>query len=884
MLSKEDIVFILELFTLKKRSNEIELRIGSFNTKQLFNPNLTQEQYDVFVDKLGIVNKNPVIERSIVFTNNSGLRKVIILTDDNKNKSSYIEQKSKIKIHDMPNLGVRLALSNEAKVSSSNTAQYNFLRYKNRQSVISDDKNWKYDITKVISKKLGNISQASDIVKEILNDSENYTEYNVEIELINEKIDKEEFLDSLTRQLNIIKSPEEAKHDSLKHIIYTKMYNLIKENRWKNYTFRDFISQPITMQLKDLGTIETEEYATTEKADGQRHLLFVDCSDESGTISSSCKGYLINNTDTITPISIGLKNSSIKNIIIDGELITLKDNTKIYATFDIIVFDDEDISTKDLRHRFNKLKEFIAMIGKSSVKIIIKDQLMVETNKPEDIYKLNSQVLSKKFPYKTDGLILTPINEKYYNNTTFKWKPIHETTIDFLIKRIKVNKNTIEYHLYVGITKGDFNLYNLRHDKEYPLLFPKINLQTALYFPTLFTPYKVIEELPKNLHIACLPRKLDLPDDIIVELYYDTGEVSNASGTSSFPWKFRNIREDKTEEYKKYNNNFGNTWKTAYTNLIAILRPVTEEIIRGSSKAPFFLPEADKETSIKSMRKFHNHVKAVIYSDYVKNKEWLLEVASGKLADLHRWINNKIKNIVALDVDVQAVEEGARRIEAKRREIGEDKFPNIYLGVADALNEWLPAIKETIQLDKTPQFDVIAIQFALHFFLKSDTSLDALIANIYTNLKKNGIFIATALDGEAVKKLLDLNNIKEGETLSLKKQYQGKNKTIIGIKRDFSSAPSTELKEDNSSTAGIIPIDQLSPTGQEISVYIDSIGTYHKEYLVNFEYLIKMFEKAKFKLVKYEGFEKFYNSKKYPMSESELIYSFMNRVIIFKKK
>jgi len=850
MLSKEDILSISGLFSKYKRGNEIEVRIGAFGHKG-FNPSLTKEQYDVLIDKLGLVKKNFVIERSVVFTNNDGLRKIIILTEDNKNKSSHIEQKNKIKVYDMPILGVRLSLANEAKVSTSNTAQYNFLRFRQRKSFMSTDKNWRYDITKVIARKLGNISQAKDIIKDLLSvtDDSKLFEYNVEIELVNENISQDNFIQSLTKQLDLVKSPKEARLDTLKHIIYTKMYNLIKENRWKNYTFRDFISQPITMQLKDLGTIETEEYATTEKADGQRHLLFVDCTED-------CRAYLINSSDTILPETIvfGSKTSisGPKNAIIDGELITLKSGSRIFASFDIIVYNNEDISKKDLRYRVSKLQEFIKKISKSSIEITIKEQRMVEANNPVDIYKLNTGVLNKKFAYHTDGLILTPINESYYNNRTFKWKPLHETTIDFLIKRIKVHKTTIEYHLYVGIKRGDFNLYNFRHDKDYPMMFPKINVETALYFPTLFKPVENPE-----LYIACLPKKLDLPDDIIVELYYE-------SGSDKFPWRFRNVREDKTAEYVKYNKIFGNTWQTAYTNYISILRPVTEEIIRGNAKAPFFLPEADKESSIIVMRKFHNYVKANIYSDYIKNKEWLLEIAAGKLADLHRWVNNNIKNIVALDVDVNAVEEGARRIEEKKKTVSADKFPNIYLGVADALNEWSGAVKDTVQLDIVPSFNVISIQFALHFFLQNNTTLEMLISNIRDNLKKDGLFIATALDGNAVMKLLDANNIKNGETLSLKKMYKGKNKTVIGIKKEYSS-------------------DVAVPTGQEISVYIDSIGTFHREYLVNFEHLIEKFKEAKFKLVKYEGFETFYNSKKYPLSESELLYSFMNRVIIFKK-
>lgn len=847
MLSKEDILSISELFSLKNNNDtELEVRIGSFGKN--FNSNLTHDQYDVFLDKLKIIDKKMVLERSIVFTNENGVRKIIILKDDNKSKSSHTEQKTKIKIHDMPNIGVRIALSREEKITTSNI-QYNYLRYKQRKSFISGDKNWKYDITEIISSKIDNLANASKIIKDLLNnENENKyeTNYNIEIELINQKITKDAFIDSLTLQLKNIRTEKEVNNNTLKHTVYSKMYNLIKASRWQKYSFRDFISQPITMQLKDIGTIETEEYATTEKADGQRHLLFVE----------NNSGYLINNADDITSIKIS---SPFTNVIVDGELIDDKKN-KLYAMFDIITFNNEDISNENLRHRYNKLEEF-AKSAKSPLKLIVKEQLMVETNKPEDIYKLNKQILSKKVNYKTDGLILTPINQKYYNNTTFKWKPTHETTIDFLLKKLDTHKDTIEYNLYVGIKRGDFIKFNLRHTKEYPLLFPKIDKQNALYFPVLFDPPDLKKD-DENLSIVCLPKSLDIPDDVIAELYYD---IDNKDGQKSkSPWRFRNLREDKTAEYKKYNTIFGNTWNTAYTNLNAVMRPITKEIITGSADAPFFLPDADKDDIIRGMRKFHNHIKAVIYSDYVKGREWLLEVASGKLADMHRWINNGIKNVVALDVDVAAVEEGARRIEAKKREISADRFPNIYLGVGDGLDEWLPQIKETIQLDDVPRFDAIAIQFAIHFFLKDEASVDQLIANITANLKKNGIFIATALDGAAVKKLLDANDIKQGETLSLKKQFKGQNKTVFGIKR-------------------VSAIDELAETGQEISVYVDSIGTFHEEYMVNFEYLIEKFKKAKFKLVALEGFESFYNSKKYPMSESEMLYSFMGRVLVVKK-
>lgn len=808
-LSSDNIIKLTNLYSSKQKNDEIEFRIGKFIDNK-FDPNLNQQIFDEYKLKLDTINKTVINERSVVFNGSFGIRKIIYLTDANKSKKNIQEKKEKLDTINIPNLGIRINRSSE--IENNQNVKFNSIQYKIRDSFISNDKNWRYDFTKVAIYNIENENTINNLVNsgDLYSNDQNFN-FILEFELINNNLTINEFLNSFTNQLAFIRKSNNE--------IFNKMYNLFNYNIKFNYDFNDFINKPITMQLIDIRKLETEEYSVTEKADGLRTLLFID---------EHSKCFLLNNI-SIIPIAV---KTNLINVLVDGEYI----NNDLFLAFDIMSF-NKDISKLNLRQRYNYLQDFIKKFNNN--KFILKNQLMVESVNPEQIYKLSNKVLDSKYNYSIDGLIFTPINQNYFNfPNTLKWKTQDDTTIDFLIRKNKEFPDEIEYHLYVGINQGEFNKLNLQKSRDYPILFPNIKSNTN-FFPILFNPI----DLGKDLYKIVLPKKLNIPDNVIVELFY-----------KDFKWNFRNVRDDKTNQYKKYNNIFGNNWKSAYTNMQVIINPITEEIIRGKVKPPFFLPKANEDSLIKPLRKFHNSIKKMLYDKYFKNKDWVLEVAAGRLGDIHKLINNNVKNVVGFDKDSDAVQESKIRLENI-----DLKNTNVYLGVADANNEWITIIKNIIELEEVPQFDVVSIQFAIHFFLGDQTSLINLINNVNSIIKVGGYFIATGLDAVLVKTLLDTNKIAKGQTLDLKKD----DKTIISIKRDS-------------------VLDKISNLGQEISVYLDSIGSFHQEYLINFDYVSKEFQKNGFKVIKSEYFKKFYDPV-YELSNAEKKYSFLGRFVVFKK-
>ena len=70
----------------------------------------------------------------------------------------------------------------------------------------------------------------------------------------------------------------------------------------------------------------------------------------------------------------------------------------------------------------------ITLESKQKISLALK-HFEFKKSEDEPIFKYTSAVLSRKFPYETDGLILTPINDPYLGGSTsvYKWKPPEHT-------------------------------------------------------------------------------------------------------------------------------------------------------------------------------------------------------------------------------------------------------------------------------------------------------------------------------------------------------------------------------------------------------------------------------------------------------------------------
>jgi len=243
-----------------------------------------------------------------------------------------------------------------------------------------------------------------------------------------------------------------------------------------------------TLQMENISAIDANSnapnirkgFVVTEKADGERHLLF---------ISHNGKIYLINTNMDIIFTGAKTDNEKCWNSLLDGELIVHDKFGKfinLYAAFDIYYINKEDVRAytflqsdtekESYKSRYNLLqfiRQNLNAVSITNTKKMVgkKGKDIPEFNKPESLlsplrfsvkefFPNNSkqtifegcmQILQKekenRFEYNTDGLIFTHAfygvgsgeigkagpKEKITWDYSFKWKPPQYNTIDFLV-------------------------------------------------------------------------------------------------------------------------------------------------------------------------------------------------------------------------------------------------------------------------------------------------------------------------------------------------------------------------------------------------------------------------------------------------------------------
>ena len=278
--------------------------------------------------------------------------------------------------------------------------------------------------------------------------------------------------------------------ESYMSLIYKDEYNPQKPVRNNNFIGpNSFTLQMINVAPIDENSISPnirKDFVVTEKADGERHIMFID---DKGKI------YLINTNMKVMFTGSKTLNSDTFNTIIDGELI-LHDKNKqflnLFAAFDIYYINKLDVrafpfmpikSEKDIyKSRYMLLKKIISSIKpvsilekeypkKSDVKSTVSSfekmdklispmrfsykKFLPENQEKGNIFSSCAELLSNEnkglFEYNTDGLIFTHAYFGVGSDTigkagpltkvtwaySFKWKPPQYNTIDFLVDTIK---------------------------------------------------------------------------------------------------------------------------------------------------------------------------------------------------------------------------------------------------------------------------------------------------------------------------------------------------------------------------------------------------------------------------------------------------------------
>jgi mRNA (guanine-N7-)-methyltransferase len=540
------------------------------------------------------------------------------------------------------------------------------------------------------------------------------------------------------------------------------------------------------------------------------------------------------------------------------------------------------------------------------------------------------------YEYNTDGIIFTPANTSVASNVvgklapnyrvtwmeSFKWKPPEFNTIDFLIKfkkneygsniisnmhnnGISMTSNSVVQNyftliLHVGFDEKKHGYINPFND----IINDYINKDERSgkygdYKPARFYPTNpsdnnagicnIIGNLDNanNLKIYTLEGE-EIEDNTIIEFSYD------ASKPEFWRWTPLRVRYDKTSELRSGEKNFGNAYHVANSNWQSIHKPVTENIIMSGKNIiidnnddDVYYNKVSNKTNTRALRDFHNlYVKNTLLNKIISPGNTLIDYACGKGGDLPKWINSKLSFILGLDLSKDNIENRmdgacarylnyAKKFSVIPRALflNGNSSKNIKSGDAfsnEKNKNIIKAVfgegtKNAITLGKGVYnnygiakigFNVSSIQFAFHYMFENRDILTEYLNNVAQCTAINGYFIGCCYNGKKIFNYLEtLNN---GQSKSL---FNDENK-IWEITKRYEN---NEFNNDESCL------------GYAIDVFQESINKTFREYLVNFDYLVRLMEDYGFVLLK----ESEYKQLNLPgsMGTFEELYKFMNEEI-----
>lgn len=905
MLTKSEEEIFIKLLNANKYHHvagenvELEIRLRTMNDKTgRSTPFVTEQFFNDMLAKKELFSSEGIFETSIILKQyeHSSMRLECYPNKSGKMKKVFVNKKQ-IKSVVIDRLLSKVALAEEKEVEEPDV-KYNYVKLRKRQSFISFNKLWRFDFTHIFIKGDNMNNESVGKWYKSVKSLATPDNYELEIEYIGKDTDNIHMIlksiKELYEQMNIVSNLEticfknEAYYD-IKSMIPHKLYSL----GVNDISFSKITEKVKTLQDFNLRYIKDHPFMITEKVDGERHLLYIH------KLYDEIIYKLIDSRDNCKIIKRTTLNDPIASyvpILIDGEVIQLFDTDELISLDDIIdsirdmisgkrektILDTEFKIEKSIfvgfdllilngnsvtKSNFDKRYELLQKLDLDSIDYRIKEYL--------EFSEKNIQLLtSKKNNYLTDGIIIVPKEQGYYNNNTFKWKYPELNSIDYLVRIVDDDDNNeITLHLYVGARKQLVNKFNISCPDYYTKYFSKYKNQS--YIPVIFSPKNqpklyiskqkyvkrikdsVINDNILSQYVYTLDKgRVPIRDNTILEMIYDKS------------WVVLRTREDKTEKYERGENMFGNDWYTALNNWKTIKEAITFD--GGESYYKQEYKDKQVKTKVDQLKLFHNYVKRDMYMEYAYNSNYLLELGGGRANDLYKWGSAKIKDVVLIDFDKSALEQAK-----KRRLQYKPKFPKLSLIQGNLQTTQIRKLLKT-QFFNTKlhgMFDIVVCNFAFHYFIKNTQTLNRILNEIYLLLKVDGIFMMSAHDSEKLLELFTKYDVKQHDKLYIYRNKISKEETDDDMLFKF-----TKLFKG----------DKINKAGQKISVWVESIGVEHEEYLVNFAEIEKiMTTNNKFSVIdsfhfdeKYDDFTK---KKNVTLDLGEKTFSFTNKYMIFKK-
>ena len=493
-----------------------------------------------------------------------------------------------------------------------------------------------------------------------------------------------------------------------------------------------------------------------------------------------------------------------------------------------------------------------------------------------------------KCPYKLDGIIYTGLEQKYTNDKKehkfpiYKYKPPENNSIDVYIKFKKNQEKGTFLEIFDdslnNVIKGttyrvtELMVGDCVGINEIPVPFMKEEDNNEAYFPL------------KDGNVRDIEGNI-IQNDTVIEITYD----HKSKLPHKYRWIFLRTRWDKTDSVNRFKKKYGNFKTTAIKTWKSIKEAVTIDEIKNLAEPSLYMDQRNilkhrldtstisisraqdkyyqKQSNLgKNMRQFANWIKSIIIYTYCSPnlinkgdkyiKKTILDMGVGRGGDIMKYFHARVKDVVGFDPNYENIYSSFDSALSRYNDVKSrfPQFPKMDFIQADAGVELTSDIqnkkilnysKESYKIiDKiigNKKFDVISSQFAIHYLFKNDESLNNLLNNIKTHLKKDGYILLTLFDAETVLKKLDKDIYTSYYT-----DENGKKNKFFEIKKKFKG----KLKNN---------------TGNSIDVFMNWVsieGTYYEEYLVSKDYMIKTMEKIGCRLVDTDLFQNIYTMNK----------------------
>jgi hypothetical protein len=502
-------------------------------------------------------------------------------------------------------------------------------------------------------------------------------------------------------------------------------------------------------------------YVFTDKADGQRSLLFIDDVGKAtlftrGTIKplgiKDGKEYQLTELKPIlevNPTGLIYEDEKVRNSLLDGEFLWVG-GKPYFLVFDLLISEGQNLTQTDFVERIKKFKTLfnakstgLNVQSKDFYPYTIKQfESLLNSSPPKFVRKMDQyQLVGLEYnatgglTYHLDGLVFQPARgmNSYFPlgkatwNTVFKWKPTYMATLDLLLTYDgqgappKITKTyeakTLEGKSY-SVSYAVFKAQATETDTR---------MSTSEYMCCA----RLIDDVPRtegeNGEVGEPIRK-----GMIVECRLSVEDV----GTGSMHWVPVRVRHDKSKP----------NHMRVYSDLIntIIKQPITLEnlAVKGGGRGGSTLMTVNTVNRTISNSAIVSEVtRRLPKTPDIK----MLDLGSGRLKSGMAWRHLAAsRNVSVLGVDV---------IDTSQANIYLRDFINSSLGMQKLHAEIVHGnfnTDLTIQIpDKLPKanmFNVVTCTFAIHYAMATEETFRAFVRNVSRNLQVGGLFVGSYMN------------------------------------------------------------------------------------------------------------------------------------------